>query len=322
MKLFILLLLTSLLCTACPTDSLPDILDIFKDTDRILPELSEYEIADRERIRLTFSEAVVINTAEIDGHTAEYVMNDSYSFTVRSPFPLSLSEESELFLIVSDERGNTASFILPVAGRNNDIPRLLINEFSSRGSDSQPERIELLVMEDGNIEGVYAADGTKGNEVFGFTLPSIEVRRGDLIVIYWNIKPKLESFTNRSGTTTYNIYAAATSGLPDNNGVFVIYNSKTGKADVLDALIYSDFNSSTYSGFGSARVEAAAEELMADFSWFGQAFNCRSCTTTRSINRNLSGQDTDRAADFFICETRGQSFGEYNRSGEYTEGST
>lgn len=317
----LILLLISMLLTSCPHDMLPSLVDVFQDKDRELPRLSEYEVLDRTRIRVMFSEPATITSAEIDSFKAEVTMEDMFSYIVGSPFTLSLSEESELFLIARDEDGNTASFILPVAGRNSRIPRLLLNEFSSRGSDSQPERIELMVMEDGNTEGIYAADGTKGNEAFGFTLPSLEVDRGDIIVIYWTIKPKVESYINKSGTLTYNIYASSPSGLPDNNGAFVIYDSKTGKADVLDALLYSDFNASTYSGFGSARVEASAEELIADFNWFGSAFNCKYCTTTRSINRNLSGQDTDRAEDFFICETRGQSFGEYNRASEYVEGS-
>lgn len=315
----IFLLLSILLLTSCPVESLPDLVDIFALEDHVIPKIQEYEILDRERIRILFSEDVAVTTAEVDGRKARVTQEGRSRYLITSPCLLSLSDESELFIIAEDESRNTSSFILPVSGLNDRIPDLLINEFSSRGSDSQPERIELLVMEDGNVEGVYAADGTVENENYGFALPDLDVRRGDIIVIFWTIKPEKEKYLNKSGTVTYNVYAASHSSLADNNGLFVIYRSRTGKADVIDALLYSDFNSVTYSGYGSARVEAAAERLKNDYDWIGEAFNCRSCTTTRTINRNISGVDTNRKDDFFICETRGQSFGEYNSAGEYQQ---
>ena len=319
MKILFLLLI-SILLTSCPHETLPSLLNLLDKSDRIIPTLLEYEVLDKEHIKVTFSESVELTTVEVDANTASYKLLQNSTYLISSPHKLSISKESELFMVAKDESGNSSSFILPLYGLNDRIPTLLINEFSSRKSDTQPERIELLVLLDGNTEGVYLSDGAKGYENYGFSMPNLEVQRGDLIVIYWEAKPKENKYKNRSGTMTYNIYASSPTSLADNNGAFVLYKNKNGKADIIDALLYSDFNSTTYSGFGSAKVESSANILKEEYEWFSEAFNCNSSTTTRTINRNISGTDTNRKEDFYICATREQSFGEYNNGKEYIEG--
>lgn len=317
MLTFITLLFSLLFMSSCAAEKLPDLIDSFLTADRIIPSLVSYDALDMYRVKLKFSEAVKVSKALDGGEecVVESVVGSEVILVMNEK--LEISSESELYVMVEDYAGNTTAFLLPIYGKNTNLPTFVINEFSARGSTTQPERIELEIRQAGNLEGLYLADGTKDYENYGFTLPDIDVNRGDYVVIYWTLLPEVDSYENISGTTTYNIAAKSSSALGDNNGVFVIYDSKTGNGTILDAIVYSDGNSTTYSGFGSARIESAVTELKNAFEWFSDAIYCNYATTTRTICRRLGSSDTNTASDFYICDTRGQTFGSLNTATEY-----
>lgn len=318
MKYFVFLLFLISVLLSCRTETLADLVDVYT-SDKSLIQLSSYRSLDMYQVRVTFSKAPDFIKATLDGEMMKVKKETSFTYILTSPSLLSLSGDNELYIIAEDEDGNTSAFLLEVGGVNADIPELVINEFSARGSDTQPERIELEMRSDGNLEGVYLADGIGGNENWGFSLPDLDVKIGDYIVIHWNKQPSEKSYSNTSGTTTYNLYADSPTGLGDNNGVFVVKETKGGDSLVLDALVYSDFNATTYSGFGNAKVENSVQILKSSYDWFGEAVDCDKCTTTRTLNRWNGHGDTDTAADFFICDTKCQSFGSMNTSRQYTE---
>lgn len=317
MKYFIFLIYLLSVLLSCRTDLLSDLVDTFEGRDKSLIRIETYRSLDLYQVEVKFSKRPYAVQARLDGEKMQSRRGGELSVILTSQKAMSLSGDNELHIIAEDQDGNTASFILEVGGVNANIPALVINEFSSRGSDTQPERIELEIRSDGNTEGVYVADGMAGYENWGYTLPSLDVKRGDYIVIYWTVKPEKSSYANESSSTTYNLYAASPSGLGDNNGVFVVKETKSGDAEVIDALIYSDFGSTTYSGFGNAKTEKSVNILKEEFAWFDAAVNYSNGTTTRTLNRRTGAADTDTALDFFICQTRCQTFGNMNTTKEY-----
>ena len=281
MKSLIILIVT-MLALSCSQPEIGNIVNSALTGDRTVPALIASQTQDLNTIRLTFSESITVSEVRIAGAEASWQRPDSRSVQITSSVPFSTSEARSLFIRVSDMAFNSSAFLLSVYGKNNEIPRLLINEFSSRGTRTQPDRIELEIRSDGNLSGLCAMDGTKGNENSSFILPDLDVKRGDYV-----------------------------------NGVFVLYQSAGLDDDIIDALVYSDGKSSTFSGFGSASVEASVMELAASGQWTGPAADCDDATSTRTLSRWNGNADSNSCSDFYITVTRGQTFGSTNSSLPY-----
>jgi len=313
----ILLMLVFAFVSSCDDDKIPSLVSVFSESDRVLPELVSIRTEGKRDFQLSFSEDVRVMDVRINSVKATHKYLTPSEILVSSSKDLSVSEESELRIYVSDRKGNSALFSLNVHAKNMDIPKFLITEISPRWSDTQPERIELEFHGSGNTEGIYISDGTKGNENTGISLPSIDVNAGDYIVLYWRIEPKEEETTNSASGKVHHIYVDSDSALGSNNGVVCAYENKSDSEGLLDAVVYSDFMSTTYSGYGSARIEKSVEDIENDFEWFGLAVDVSNATTTRTIQRYPGKKDTNTPADFYISATKGVSFGESNSGNIY-----
>ncbi|MCR5731980.1 MAG: hypothetical protein K6G51_03455 [Sphaerochaetaceae bacterium] len=316
---YLILVLSLLFLFSCSEPEIKEAVDSMLNTDRQLAYITSSKALSDTLYELTFSEDVTVRSAKCYEKKFSYTTLTSSKIDIMFEERLSLTKETEFFLSVEDRNGNISSFILLFTGKNCNIPTLLINEISPNGTDTQPDRIEIIALSSGNTEGVYVADGTKGNEQHGFILPSIDMERGDMIVLYWNSYIKETSYKNKSNKRTYNLMAHSATGLAGTNGVFVIYDMKAGDGEMLDALIYSDFQSTAYSGYGTARVEASANEIINNIQWIGSAVDSSKSTSTRTIARWIGAKDTNSSQDFYITTTRGQTFGEANLSKEYVE---
>ena len=194
-------------------------------------------------------------------------------------------------------------------GKNPDIPKVLINEVSIKGTSASPDRIELLIMEKGNVAGMRVEDGN-----WGYTLPSIEVKKDDLILIYWD-KPTTRSHYLRSdGKMTYVLNAYAPSTLSGTEGLLILKREKDG--ETADALLYSDKGEAAFSG---EEKKSQRDGLIALGQWEGEVFDSSLVTSSRVIARLPGGVDSDTSEDFFITQARKSSFGELNSYLPYNE---
>ena len=302
MKSLIILIVT-MLALSCSQPEIGNIVNSALTGDRTVPALIASQTQDLNTIRLTFSESITVSEVRIAGAEASWQRPDSRSVQITSSVPFSTSEARSLFIRVSDMAFNSSAFLLSVYGKNNEIPRLLINEFSSRGTRTQPDRIELEIRSDGNLSGLCAMDGTKGNENSSFILPDLDVKRGDYVIIYWTDTPQETVSRNSDGSAVYHLGAGSSTGLGSNNGVFVLYQSAGLDDDIIDALVYS--------------VEASVMELAASGQWTGPAADCDDATSTRTLSRWNGNADSNSCSDFYITVTRGQTFGSTNSSLPY-----
>lgn len=314
-----LLFCAFLALSACSPD-VPGIIDAITGQDKLVPVLEKMEMLDRKVCRLTFSESVLVTEARLDGEEVEARRPSAAEVDIVAPGPLAIGEPTPLFLRVRDHAWNSSAFSLTVTGRNMDLPGFKLNEVSLRGSDTQPQRIELEVTSAGNVEGLCVQDGTRGNEKHAYVLPPIDVGTGDYIVIYWTDTPSEDTEEKADGTFVHHLAAQSGESLPGRNGVVCVYDTVSGDGEVLDCLVYSSGDASTNGGFGSAAVEDSYKKLTASFDWIGDPVPSTWATTTRTLARK-PGQDTNSARDFYTTVTRGQTFGSMNTSLEY-EGST
>ena len=212
---------------------------------------------------------------------------------------------------VKDLSGNTAGFSVRVWGHNPAVPGILINEFTTKGSARSPDRTELLVLGEGNLNGVVLYAGTPQDHDARLMFSDVDVHEGDLLTVWWT-----ETFPEGAQTGKNDFCAGCADGLSANNGTLVLCRSPALGAQVLDAVVYSNFTASQ-DGFGTKSARERAQWVLEDGAWKGEAVDSSTSTATRSISRNLAGSDTDACADWFVTVTGGSSFGSPNTSEAY-----
>jgi len=230
-----------------------------------------------------------------------------------------------------DARGNSSSFMAEFFGFNGNVPALLINELTPRGSSTHPDLTELAVLSDGNMGGVVLYNGTPGSYESRLIFPALAVRKGSFLVVHW--KPAgmpgevdetgdpSSSFGLDVCSTAWDFWVRGSTGLGGNNGVLALYERSGGSC--IDAVLYSNRTSESdarYRGFGSAEMLSRAEEAVRDGAWKAagarvtpeDAVSPEGSTGTRSLCRRADGADTDTAADWHVVPTSKASFGKAN----------
>jgi hypothetical protein len=236
-----------------------------------------------------------------------------------------------------DARGNSASFLAEFYGWNPRVPRVLINEFTPRGSGNHPDLVELKVCSDGDMGGVVLYLGTPESFDERLVFPSFAVNRGSFIVVH--CKPtgdpvEVDETTDRSASGgldatdgAFDFWIPGATGLPGNNGVFSLYERPGGA--LLDGVLYSNRSSQSdarYRGFGSTQMLTRAEELVKDGGWKPagarilpeDGVSPEGSTGTRSVGRSSTSADTDSMEDWHVVPTRKASFGAENSDEVYT----
>ncbi len=237
---------------------------------------------------------------------------------------------------VADARGNLLELAVELYGYNPAAPRLLINEFTTQGSDTHPDLVELFAAGGGDMAGLALYQGTAGSWVDRLVFPAFEVRAGDYILVHFKPQglpeevdepgdPALSGGLDAS-PAAYDFWVPGGTGLSGNNGVLSLYDRPGGALH--DGVLYSNRTSTSdtlYRGFGSADTLARAEELLREGGWLAaeeavrpeDAVNPDSSTATRSLCRSSASTDSDAADDWHVVPTRGSTFGTVNSDERY-----
>lgn len=239
--------------------------------------------------------------------------------------------------VAEDGRGNTLSFIARFYGFNPEVPALLVNELTPRGSGNHPDLVELRVMAAGNMGGVTLYQGTPRNWQDRLVFPAFAVAAGDFILVHFKPQgiPEEIDETEARGLSggldasrqAFDFWVREGSGLAGNNGVLAVCDRPGGR--ILDGLLYSNRTSasdSLYRGFGSREVLERAEELVRGGGWeIGgeqvrpeDGVNPEGSTGTRSLCRGSDSADTGSREDWHIVPTRGATFGRPNSDEVYS----
>ncbi len=242
-----------------------------------------------------------------------------------------VGREYSLRLTVADSSGNSAWLIISFYGFNPSPPRLVINEFITRGTTSHPDLVELKAVASGNMGGVTFCCGTAASWNQRFVFPAFPVAKGDFILLH--LKPQglpaeidetsspAASGGLDSSPSAYDFWLRDGTGLSGNNGAISLYDRPDGT--LLDAVLFSTRSSDSdadYRGFGSAELMEQADELAAAGGWAAagpkiapeDAVNPDPSTATRSLCRSSSSADSNGKADWHVVPTKGSTFGKDN----------
>ncbi len=184
--------------------------------------------------------------------------------------------------------------------------------------------------------GVTVYEGTPGSFDDRLVFPPFEVSAGDFVLVHFRpsgdpaeVNETTDSAASGgldSSPAAWDFWVRGGDGLGGNNGVLSLFGSPGGT--LLDGVLYSNRTSESdelYGGFGTAEVLVRARDLVTLGGWRtagGQpspedAVNPDGSTSTRSICRWSSGEDTDAATDWHIVPTRGSTFGARNSDEVY-----
>ena len=299
------LLLLSL-CTCC--GPITDIRERF-DPDLTPPVLMGIRTLSEEQVELAFDEPPTCRIEDI--------------LIVPQLNPVSVQSKDCLLLAV-------------FYGYNGNLPELLINEFTTRGTGNHPDAVELKVSVAGNMGGLVLYEGTPSNYDERLIFPAFEVEAGDFLIVHFKaqgIPEEIDETEDKelsggldSSEYAYDFWIPEGAGISGNNGVISLYARPGG--EILDGVLYSDRSSDSderYGGFGTLDSLERAEELVGDGGWIILADRVRpedavspeGSTGTRSICRSASSEDSDTAVDWHIVPTRGFTFGRENSDEVY-----
>ena len=311
----------------------------FTDRDIQPPVFIRMGALNATTLELQFSEDI-----EVD---AEYLFIDPSisvsSITVeRARMEISFSQVMEpggLFKIeiaVSDLSGNSLTILSEFYGYNPDLPEIVINEFTTQGSTTNPDKVELRILTAGNTAGMCIFEGIDTNWAQRKILPPIDVSQDDYIIIHF--KPagtvdEIDETVSKDISGGLNVHPDAWdlwvdggTGLSGNNGTITLFTNPAG--DLIDGVLYSNRTSSSdenYRGFGSAAVMNKADRLFELGGWTAagdiiapeDAIDPEDSTATRSMCREIVFSDTNSKEDWHIVPTSTASFGELNSDEVY-----
>ena len=266
-------------------------------------------------------------TFEPSMEIAQLTAGDAVAIETDGAF--AVGEEYTLHATARDARGNTTTFVARFWGHNPRPPGLLINEFTTQGSKRKPDAIELYVTRGGNLGGVTLYDGTTDSFRDRVVLPAVEVADGNYVVIHATADGLGADDRGDPDQSQHRLAIAGVwdfwmengKGLSGNNGVLTLHAAPNG--ELLDGVLYSNRTSQSderYRGFGLRATMERADRLAELGGWkFAgaqvapeDAVSSDATTSTRSLNRDSAGTDTDSAADWHTVPTRGATFGAAN----------
>ncbi len=166
------IIMSCMLLTGCPVTSQGSIENFFIGKDRQSPVLFSFEASNEITVTARFDESVHACSAYAGDEKLKAVPSgrEVHITLLQKLLP---SEQLNIALRVEDRAGNTTSIEKDISGKNSRIPRLLLNEFSIRGTKSQPDRIELRVLSDGDLAGITVYDGMYLNPFRSIHLPPL-----------------------------------------------------------------------------------------------------------------------------------------------------
>lgn len=233
-----------------------------------------------------------------------------------------------------DKNSNYNQFQTLFYGYNPELPNVIINEFICKGTKSNPDKIELYVVNNGNLAGLTLYSGTKYSYESKFIFPDINVREGEYITIRsTSEKYPLEYVEKENLSVDYDPKFTPESRdirtnnlvIPGSNGVLSLYDSPLG--EMIDTVVYtknSNEDDKRYRNFGLSKTLERISTVEETGLWSSEtgeiypndAINIDTSTTTRSINRR-DHIDSNSKTDWYICPTKEASFGSENSDNVY-----
>ena len=154
------------------------------------PVIVSIRLAESRVLRVEFDEEVVVIPDSVSWSDAigpDDVVVTAAGRSVDFRFGSAPSPAAEHYVEAqdSDESRNHLRFAARFHGLNELLPAMVINEFTTQGSKTHPDLVEIRVLTPGNTAGACLFEGTSREWSQRVVLPSIDVEAGDYIVVHF-----------------------------------------------------------------------------------------------------------------------------------------
>ncbi len=306
--LFAVFILGLAIACAQPDEEMA-LINVFLDKDNKSPVLLSVNSIASSIVRLDFDEPVKVYgksfspfIARADGKSVYVTLNSS----------LKGGTKSQLSGRVQDYYGNTTGLEISVWGYNPNLPKMVINEFTTKGNEDNPDRVELLAISSGNLAGMALYSGIPDDYDSMYVFGDIAVSKGDFVVVAF-IDEDYEQDVSKAG-----FFSVSDKLLPNDNGVLVLASSPSPGAEILDVAIYSKYRDGE-EYFGTNATKERVKWARANGTWIGPAIDSTNSTAKRSMARILGLDDTDTLSDWYIATypRKEDGFGKINDAQAY-----
>lgn len=301
------------------------------------PSLTRIEVAGEDSITIYSNENIVFIDNSFISREEMNINSVSYkekSITLTFNTNLTPGKQYRSEFRVEDKNGNSLSFIANFYGYNPKIANVIINEFITKGSKTNPNKIELYVKQGGDMAGITIYNGTKNSYDSMFIFPTLIVKTGEYIVIrtlsdnYPTPFIEVDDLSvNHDKKFIDNVRDIRIDDfkLSSTNGVISIYSDPYG--NIIDVIIYSknhNDESKKNRNFGLSKTLKRVDDISRNKNWVGEfdvlfpddVIYIGNSTSTRSLNRN-NFMDRDNNSDWITVASREATFGFLNSKNEY-----
>ncbi|MDR3116174.1 MAG: hypothetical protein LBU25_11730 [Treponema sp.] len=228
-------------------------------------------------------------------------------------------------MLVEDSQRNTLNLLVPFRTKNDRLPSVIITELRTEYAKPKAEFVELKTLSPGNLGALRLFIASNGDKPV-FEFPPVEVGAGEYLVIH--LRSLEEGIRNETGTDRG--ASQGTEAFPDSRDFWVPdTKERLRKTDVvffldqddriLDGVVLSE-NSDT--SWAKAELAEAANRVNSQGGWFPSpdphdAVPTKGTTVTRSISRNETAPDRNKAEDWYITATSGVTPGKANTLKRY-----
>lgn len=319
--------------------------------DFTVPSLTACAVTDSNHVQLTFSKAVdarFLSLCEKGGEelTVSVDKSDNPVVTVTTEQPLTVGKQFVLAGEIADRHGNTLTFSVPLTGYNDRVPALALTELRNNWSkaNDRTEYIEILCLSDGNLSGIEFDNAYKAGKK-KYVFPSVEVKKGEYIVLHLQTLTEDDSEDPKAGVTdelgtnlnlstvnakeclatSRDLWAPCTDKTLGATDIVVLRNTNDG-GTILDAVVYrTDGKESQWSSY----YDTLAKDIIASGVWHNAdgdadcSLDCAADITalktaaTKSLSRkkvqSLSAQNISAcSSDWTVTASSGYSPGKKN----------
>lgn len=324
-------LLPILLIFSCSTEEI--VQDLFDITP---PSIAAIGLVDSKTLKIESNEPIFLDIE--DFYCGKEIISsiNEYDNFIEVIFTDDLipGKEYNSEITLYDSNGNYNRFLAKFYGFNSNLPVLIINEFICKGTKSNPDKVELYIVQGGNLAGMTLYTGTKESYESKYIFPDISVTSGEYITVrstsenypmeFIEIDNLNVDYDKKFNPGSRDI---RTNDLiiPGSNGVITVYDNPLG--EIVEAVVYTkNINDSEkrYRNFGLSKTLERVLTIEESGLWASEtgeiypndAINIDRTTTTRSANRR-EFIDTDSHREWYICPGKESSFGYANSGNIY-----
>ncbi|GHV88193.1 hypothetical protein AGMMS50267_05530 [Spirochaetia bacterium] len=299
------------------------------------PEFLACKAVSPKEIAFQFSLSVKVTSLHFDPPVAVNSITDGAEVLVTLDEPLAGGTRIIADILVEDAGGNTLNVLVPFRSRNDDMPRLVINEIRTEYSKPKVEFVELKTLSAGNLGGMRMfLAGNAGSDPF-WEFPPAQVKAGEYLVIHLrtldpnstdetgdNLALTPNTTDNEAQTTARDFWIPDTKKHLSKKAGTVFFLDQDDK--VLDAVLFSE-NPDPW--WPDEKFAQAAEFLHEQGAWLAPdggtagpaaAVSSRYTTVTRSLSRKEGGKDTNTADDWYTTAASCATPGKMNNPKVYT----